>query len=495
MDKRASARRPASPGSQRAAPGTQRRDLRRDELTAAPAPTADPSFPKCYEPNTVYRDGQQAPPPKVLDVLDDELVAQIRRDVLEIGGVLLRGFDVAGPADFERVLLRLGYDLLDDYTPADVRRNAVGGCRFVFTASESPYCHWIGPHHEQSYSRRRPGIIGFYCAQPAAPGCGGETPIFQTRDCLAALDEPTRAQLRVPVKHGRWYEHQDGRGPLRLFERNGARRFFQRRGAQIFDFLSTWLHLPLPNLRHHPPWQQVFHTEDEAEAEARVAARAHDLRWSMEWKSWAPTFRKHMAFASEVPIAVRHPVTGDERMTFAAAAFSHATNISTYREYERRVAHRGALRLWIKLPWREHHSWLTVLKVPFAVRAFVADKVYRLWLGLAHGNWAACKPSWRWGEQQHVDGNPTPFREAPYVGMWEHSKFVAWRRGDVMILDNVNAMHARAACQDPRRLVLTAIGDAYEVAADTAGDAPAARKSKTKSPKRERASKSPRRKR
>ena len=111
------------------------------------------------------------------------------------------------------------------------------------------------------------------------------------------------------------------------------------------------------------------------------------------------------------------------------------------------------------------------------------------------GNWAACKPSWRWGEQQHVDGNPTPFREAPYVGMWEHSKFVAWRRGDVMILDNVNAMHARAACQDPRRLVLTAIGDAYEVAADTAGDAPAARKSKTKSPKRERASKSPRRKR
>ena len=89
----------------------------------------------------MYRDGQQAPPPKVLDVLDDELVAQIRRDVLEIGGVLLRGFDVAGPADFERVLLRLGYDLLDDYTPADVRRNAVGGCRFVFTASESPYCH------------------------------------------------------------------------------------------------------------------------------------------------------------------------------------------------------------------------------------------------------------------------------------------------------------------------------------------------------------------
>ena len=43
------------------------------------------------------------------------------------------------------------------------------------------------------------------------------------------------------------------------------------------------------------------------------------------------------------------------------------------------MAHRGALRLWIKLPWREHHSWLTVLKVPFAIRAFVADKVYRPW--------------------------------------------------------------------------------------------------------------------
>ena len=75
MDKRASARRPASPGSQRAAPGTQRRDLRRDELTAAPAPTADPSFPKCYEPNTVYRDGQQAPPPNSQQAMIAQVMA------------------------------------------------------------------------------------------------------------------------------------------------------------------------------------------------------------------------------------------------------------------------------------------------------------------------------------------------------------------------------------------------------------------------------------
>ena len=322
----------------------------------------------------------------MLDVLDDELVAQIRRDVLETGGVLLRGFDVAGPADFERVLLRLGYDLLDDYTPADVRRNAVGGCRCASSRRRSRRTA-TGSARTTSSRTRGDGRASSASTARSRRRRAAAASRQSSRRATASprSDDPTRAQLRVPVKHGR-VGRAPGRprpaAPLRAERRPPL--LPEARRAQIFDFLSTWLHPPLPNLRHHPPWQQVFrYTEDEAEAEARVAARAqHALRWSMEWKALGADVSQ--AHGVRVGGAHRRPPPGDGRRADDVRRrrlLARHQHLGVPRSTSGRVR-RTAARCGCGSSCRgaRHRSWLTVLKVPFAVRAFVADKVCRPWL-------------------------------------------------------------------------------------------------------------------
>ena len=172
---------------------------------------------------------RQAPPPKVLDVLDDELVAQIRRDVLEIGGVLLRGFDVAGPADFERVLLRLGTTC-----STTTRRRTCDGTRWVAAASSSR-------RRSRRTATDRPAPRAVVLAATA----GHHRLLLRARRRRAAAARrqssrratasprltSRRAQLRVPgTAGGRAPGRPRPAAPLRA---NGACRFFQRRGAQI----------------------------------------------------------------------------------------------------------------------------------------------------------------------------------------------------------------------------------------------------------------------
>ena len=217
-------------------PALRRRSLRADEFSVPS--NAPKMFPCVYEPKESAALGE---------VISSK--ESIRTDVLECGGVLLRGFGVDDAQTLEELLTSLGYSLMEDYTPADVVRTAVS--KRVFTAADAPLFHFIAPHHEQSYSVKRPGIIVFWCKKPPAVGTGGETPIFYTKELLGSLAVTTVEALRTPLVIGRYY-HSKYWQPSRYY------RFL----VWLTHFVVKWLALPVPNLEHHPPWQTVFHTED-----------------------------------------------------------------------------------------------------------------------------------------------------------------------------------------------------------------------------------------
>lgn len=98
-------------------------------------------------------------------------------------GILFRGFDIAGPAQFQELGRALFSELLDYRERAAPRVEISPG---VFTSTEFPADQWIPLHHEMSYSHNWPAKILFYCDQ--APGERGRTPIASARKVTARID-------------------------------------------------------------------------------------------------------------------------------------------------------------------------------------------------------------------------------------------------------------------------------------------------------------------
>lgn len=342
--------------------------------------------------------------------------AALRADLHKHGALLLRGFPVAEPADFEAVLLALGLELSSVYKPADATRTQL--TQFTFTAADTAGFHTIAPHHEQAYSTRRPGTISFFCHTP--PRDGGETPLLRTSGVLDEVSAATLERLRsTRARHRRTYASRQSAGGGRLTLR--ARLL---RGAT--DWLVKRARLPLEPQSHYPPWQQVFQTEDRAEAAAWAAERRLNLTWD------GPEPAARAQFASSVPHIVRHPATGDRRLVWQIHQWSYAAWQLSQRLLESRVPGR-------------------LSPVPFAPRARLANGISRL-LGVRYVN------TFAGGEAVEP-----ALAEELVRAAWRHSTIFRWRRGDVLVIDNVNAMHGRLPTRDPLRRVLASLADVYDV--------------------------------
>jgi alpha-ketoglutarate-dependent taurine dioxygenase len=99
------------------------------------------------------------------------------------GAVLLRGFAIDTPEEFESVVEAVHPTLLN-YVEGDSPRTKITGK--VYTSTEYPETYQISLHNELSYAHKWPCKIFFYCATP--PAQGGETPIADCREVLEALD-------------------------------------------------------------------------------------------------------------------------------------------------------------------------------------------------------------------------------------------------------------------------------------------------------------------
>ena len=109
--------------------------------------------------------------------------ADLEAKLLEHGAILFRGFDLAGPEQFQRFAGEVFGDLLDYKERAAPRVEVSKG---VYTSTEFPPDQWIPLHHEMSYAHHWPRKILFYC--DLAPQDCGRTPIVRAGRFKERLD-------------------------------------------------------------------------------------------------------------------------------------------------------------------------------------------------------------------------------------------------------------------------------------------------------------------
>ncbi|OFA06704.1 TauD/TfdA family dioxygenase [Duganella sp. HH101] len=194
----------------------------------------------------------------------------IEAQLLTVGGVLLRGFDVPSVDVFRAFAAGFGHPLLS-YEFGSTPRTEVGGG--VYTATEYPAHQSIPLHNEQAYTRMWPMKAWFHCVTAARER--GETPIADSRAIYRRMPAAIRERFAAGIVYVRNYGE--------------------------FDV----------------PWQTVFNTEQKAEVEA--FCRKAGIDW--EWKPDGELRTTQLCQAFET-----HPVTG-EKVWFNQAHLFHVSNL------------------------------------------------------------------------------------------------------------------------------------------------------------------------
>jgi alpha-ketoglutarate-dependent taurine dioxygenase len=279
-----------------------------------------------------------------------ELRALTAHHLLRCGGLLFRGFAVAGPGEFKTFAASFGHPLLSYEFGSTPRTRVEEG---VYTSTEYPPHQSIPLHNEQAYTREWPMKIWFYSALVAERG--GETPIADSREIYRRIDPAIRRRFEA---HGLMYVRNFGNG------------------------LDV-------------PWTQVFNTEDPAVVERYC--RAHDI--DCEWKEDGELRTRQICQAT-----ARHPVT-DDWVWFNQAHLFHVSNLEP------------------------------------DVREALLDVV---------------EPEDLPRNVYYGDGSPIEdgiLNEIRGV-LNELTISFPWQTGDIMMLDNMLAAHARSPFSGPRKVVV-----------------------------------------
>jgi alpha-ketoglutarate-dependent taurine dioxygenase len=201
------------------------------------------------------------------------LQAIVARAKHDCGAVLLRGFDALGACGLDRFVASFGAPLLT-YEFGSTPRSRIE--KRVYSSTEYPADQWIDQHNEQSYTRKWPATIWFYCDVAAEQG--GATPVADSRRVYERLDPALR------------------------------RLFTERRVMYVRNF-GNGLDVP---------WQQAFGTGDRQEVEAYCRAQGIGC----EWLDDGTALRTKQICQSEL----RHPVTG-ETVWFNQAHLFHLSSL------------------------------------------------------------------------------------------------------------------------------------------------------------------------
>jgi alpha-ketoglutarate-dependent taurine dioxygenase len=183
------------------------------------------------------------------------------------GALLLRGFEVPGPREFERVARAVDGDLKREYLGTSPRDALT---EYVFSASELPDYYPIPQHCEMSFLPTPPRRVFFCCLREPAPG-SGETPLADFRKVWRDLDPGLRER----------------------FEERGLRIVRNYSGPEGGGRFDLW------KLKR---WDEMFGTTDRAAVEARCEELGFELTW---------TGRGGLRLVSTQPVSRVHPVTGE----------------------------------------------------------------------------------------------------------------------------------------------------------------------------------------
>jgi alpha-ketoglutarate-dependent taurine dioxygenase len=186
----------------------------------------------------------------------------VRERLVAHGALLMRGFDVSGAHDFERIARSIDGDLKNEYLGTSPRN---GLTDYVFTASELPPFYPIPQHCEMSFTARPPRRLFFCCLLEPAAG-SGETPLVDFREVYKQLDPAVLAR----------------------FEKGGIRIVRNYAGPDSASKLDLW------KLKR---WDEMFATTDRAAVEAKCREEGFEPSWgpngSLRLTSTQPVLRKH----------------------------------------------------------------------------------------------------------------------------------------------------------------------------------------------------------
>ena len=296
--------------------------------------------------------------------LDPVAWARRHRDAIESlllshGGLLMRGFGLRTPQEFEAFAETIEPELFGGY--GDLPKKEGG--RNTYRSTPYPERQMILFHNESAHLERWPRKQWFFCELPSP--VGGATPIVDCREMLRRL-------------------------PAELVDE------FERKGLLYVRTFTPRLDVS---------WQDFFKTTDRAEVEARLMRAGTGFRWLDD---------DTLQTRTRCPAVVKHPLTG-ERVFFNQVQLHHVSCLEA-----------------------EVREDLLGLVGP--------DRMPR-----------------------HVmfgDGSLIPDTTMAVVGATYEACAVrlAWRQGDVIMLDNMLAAHARDPYEGPRKIVV-AMGAMFDRAA------------------------------
>jgi len=125
--------------------------------------------------------------------------SEIVMDIATHGAVLLRGFDLRSPQDFETATLAISnFQGIDECLMSEPGREVVKGTRFVLHTNNlyrtGGSLYLGGFHSENYYSPDVPSHISFFCEQ--ASRIGGETGLVNTAKLFSDLPEALKTELK-----------------------------------------------------------------------------------------------------------------------------------------------------------------------------------------------------------------------------------------------------------------------------------------------------------
>lgn len=174
----------------------------------------------------------------------------LRKAFFDHGAILLRGFRVPEPSDFERVALAINPKLETVYLGTSPRSSVIN-TTYVHSAADFPAHRQVSSHLEMSFLEQPPRTQMFYAADVSGLSEGGEVPLVDFRATWDDVYSKNPDLVNKSMRHVRWYG--DGKHP------------------SLLDRLDT--------LRQKP-WQEMFKTADRGEALLQCAQEGFDCEWS-----------------------------------------------------------------------------------------------------------------------------------------------------------------------------------------------------------------------
>ncbi|MCA9718679.1 MAG: TauD/TfdA family dioxygenase [Myxococcales bacterium] len=286
----------------------------------------------------------------------------LRAALTRHGALLLRGFPLQGPGDFNAFFKSqesAGLSYAGGFT---VRERVDGE---VYTSTAAPPMVSIPLHNEMAYLPDHPDRVYLFCEQPARSG--GQTPIADGRRVLAGVDPALVERLR---ERGVRYIRNLAKEPGKIWPTTG--------------------------------WRRAFACETREEAEAAARAAGCEVDWHGDLL--------RVAFVG--PLTVVHPETGDEAWFSQLHNFHHSNSAE--------FLHARKLIGWLLFRWIEARERARVPEDRLSVAVFdgAGEPITRAEaLGVRRTIWREARRfDWRAGDLLITDNRLVLHGRLPYRG-------------------------------------------------------------------------------